>query len=202
MSTCSHVILTGKNKGQLCKNKATQSNYCGAHHKMMNKKVDRKKGSQSLHEDAIFRNPNSETKKPKRKIRYSSFLITVNSQKDFQTMTAEAKKEFKDFVDFVFSPDEIRNFLTDTTSSDVDKNIVKLTIEHHFEIGEKNGRLHMHAILNIEHTGNFRLEANNIRQVAQRILGYKIHLDVRGSGNPTKAMEQYASKNSNRVIIF
>lgn len=103
------------------------------------------------------------------------------------------KKLFKDFIEYVFSEDGIKQFLTDTVMPD-DRNIVNLKINHYFEVAPMNGKLHMHGLLSIKHVGNFGLKANWIQAVAKVALRHNVYFNAPVNGDSTKLFEQYAAK--------
>lgn len=91
-------------------------------------------------------------------------------------MSVEEKKRFKNVCEFVFSCENIHNYLEDRTSpEDVSNNIVKCKIEWHPEVGEQVHRLHVHGVIDLKHTGNFRLCNEKIRGVIEKVLGKRVH---------------------------
>ena len=60
------------------------------------------------------------------------------------------------------------------------RNIVKL--ESYFEVGDKQGRLHIHGVLKLAHTGNYQMDRAKISGVVAGVLGHKVHLNIVGSG--------------------
>jgi hypothetical protein len=195
MSTCEYIYKSGRHAGERCEIRPTNGEkMCYKHKKAAEMKSFRAHTADSLIVDPIFAAPGAtRPATPPAKHRYSNWMITINSNVSYDKMSANDKKLFKDFIDFVFSRDNIEKFLTDSTGGGA-KNIVKLGVEHYFEVAPNNGRLHMHGLLSLEHTGNFRLEFNRIREAARRILGRNIHLSAPVSGDQSKAYAQYAAK--------
>jgi len=193
---CGYVYKSGRHAGEHCEIRPTNGErFCYKHKKAAEKRSVRVHESDALGSDSVFAAPGA-TREPAKaapKRRFSNWMITINSNQDYSKMSADEKKLFKDFIDYTFDRNNIVKFLTDTTSGNHD-NIVNLMVEHYFEVGPINGRLHMHGLLSVEHTGNFRLEFNRIRDAARRILGRTIHLSAPVSGDQSKAYAQYAQK--------
>ena len=87
--------------------------------------------------------------------------------------------------------------------NDPAKNIRKLKTEFYFEVGESQGRLHVHGVVDLQHVGNYQLCVDWVRAVLEKILGGKIHFNAQGSGNAEAAWQQYMTKKqgSNEVEL-
>eukprot|EP01127_Copromyxa_protea_P013364 TRINITY_DN358_c1_g2_i5.p2 TRINITY_DN358_c1_g2~~TRINITY_DN358_c1_g2_i5.p2 ORF type:complete len:205 (+),score=28.35 TRINITY_DN358_c1_g2_i5:1103-1717(+) len=188
---CKHVGSRGKSEGVACRNRANPNfgDFCAKH-----KKVKRA----TIQSDEVF-GSGEKAAEPAEKVtpkhKHSVWLLTLNSQKDIAKMSAEQKQEFKDLGDFIFSEENIAKYLIDRNSpDDPTKNIVKLAIEHTFEFGASKGRVHMHGILNLTHTGHYSVNQAAIRQLAEKVLGYKVHFNAKGSADQDAAMRAYIQK--------
>ena len=115
----------------------------------------------------------------------------------------EEKRKFKDVCDWIFDRDTIiKHYITDSKSpEDPQGNIINVTVEHYFEVGSDQNRLHAHALLKIEHTGRLSLEANGIRAFAKGALGYNVYLSCPVSSDPVGAYENYIKKMSTERVI-
>jgi hypothetical protein len=193
--SCHHIYLSGRHKGEQCEIVPESGNYCYKHKRDAHK---RPAGAQAIAEDAVFGHAGAAP--VAKKMRYSNWYITLNSNKDISKMTAADKLRFKQFCDFVFTEDGIKRFITDSTAAD-HANIVKLEISHYFEAGDEQGRLHMHGLLAVEHTGNLRLEANRIRAAARAALGYDVYFNSPVSTDHAKAYAEYVKKQAAAVKI-
>eukprot|EP01127_Copromyxa_protea_P013360 TRINITY_DN358_c1_g1_i7.p1 TRINITY_DN358_c1_g1~~TRINITY_DN358_c1_g1_i7.p1 ORF type:complete len:205 (+),score=33.76 TRINITY_DN358_c1_g1_i7:61-615(+) len=173
--------MRGKSAGVTCRNQANHGDYCAKH---------KKKPKAALATDEVFGTEKTEkTEKPQPKVKqnHSVWMYTLNSQQAFSGMTKEQKTEFKELVKFIFDEENITEYLTDRKSpDDPSKNIVSLKSEYFFEVGDEQGRLHVHGILKITHTGNYQVNQAAVRQLAEKVLGYKPHFNINGqvSGNP------------------
>eukprot|EP01127_Copromyxa_protea_P018775 TRINITY_DN597_c0_g3_i8.p1 TRINITY_DN597_c0_g3~~TRINITY_DN597_c0_g3_i8.p1 ORF type:complete len:120 (+),score=17.82 TRINITY_DN597_c0_g3_i8:418-777(+) len=110
-------------------------------------------------------------------------------------MSVDEKREFKNLADFIFSEENVAKYLIDRNSPhDPTKNIVKLSSEHYFEVGGKQGRLHMHGVLKLTHTGHYQMNEAAIRQLAEEVLGYKVHFNAKGNSDQDAATQAYIKK--------
>lgn len=197
MANCAHTYATGKHSGKHCDIIPASGKYCYKHKKMHAKQDERKHAVDAIVNDPVFSNISTGSKK---KLRYSNWYITLNSNQVFENMTTEQKKLFKEFCDYTFSREGIQHFITDTTANDLSA-IVKLEISHYYENGGTQGRLHLHALLAVEHTGNLRLQANALRAAAKKILGYTIYFNSNVSTDHAKAYAEYIRKNNSSIKI-
>lgn len=193
-SRCEYITSTGKT----CRlNKQNGTPYCNRH-------IVRKRAQVDLAKDEVFGVPEREKPiEPKKdKISYSSFKITINSQKDFSILSTDQKKLFKTFIEFIFNNDNISMFLTDQSNRDDPmKNIINIELDHYFEVGDSQHRLHAHGFINLEHKGYYRMDVKSIRELSKEILGYTIHIDNQASGNPIRSWENYIKKKQDSNVI-
>jgi hypothetical protein len=186
MSKCQHKYIRGAQAGQECKSVSKTGDYCAKHKKKEPRDTD-------LSNDEVFA-----TKSPpaeKSKFKFSAFRFTLNSQQDYEKMSHDDKAKFKAFVEFVFSPERVANFLIDRNSpEDAKKNIVELKSEFYFEVGGTQGRLHTHGATWIKHTGYYHFDLVKVRKLAIEIFGKGIYLDVKATGDANAAWDQYIQK--------
>src|SRR4051812_41544293 len=113
----------------------------------------------SLSDDEVFRDYFEEEKKdPRNRGRKSTELfLTMNLNERLSTMTAEEKRDFKAFAETLFGPKrKILTYFTDKKSvDDPSRNILDVKIRWKPEVGPKTGKLHLHALVSIEHDGFF-----------------------------------------------
>ena len=101
-------------------------------------------------------------------------------------------------LSFIFNDEDIVKYLTDWTNpEDAKKNIKSLKIDFYLEVGEKQGRLLVHGLMELLHTGNYTLELQKIKGVISKLLGSGIYFNAVGSGDPQKAWADYMSKGNN-----
>ena len=185
---CNHKTTRGKAPGASCNRKALAGGFCSRHKK--------KSVSTDLTNDPVFKagaKPNT----PQKKFNFSSFKITINTNKDFSQMTTSDKTKFKHFMEFVFSKERIPKYLEDAKSpEDSTANIVELVSEYYFEVGEEQHRLHSHGIVKLKHTGFYKLKTEQIRQLAKKIFGDSVYLNIIAGGNSEEAWSQYMKKSS------
>ena len=159
--------------------------------------ADKKKSvSTDLTKDEVFKTgakPNT----PQKKFNFSSFKITINTNKDFSQMTATDKTKFKHFMEFVFSKEKVVKYLEDAKSpEDANTNIIDLESEFYFEVGGEQHRLHSHGMIKLKHTGFYKIKTEQIRQLAKKIFGESIYINIVASGNSEEAWSQYMKKSS------
>lgn len=192
---CSHLTKAGNP----CKNYSRgEGGYCNSHTK-------RNPESADLTKDSVFGNKSTEidiSENTVNRLKYSTFLITVNSQRDIIKLSDEEKILFKEFTEFLFSESELTDNLIDlTNTSDPRSNLKKITIDYYYEVGEKFGKLHLHAIIDITHNGIYKFDLNRMREVSHEILGYNLHINIRGSADHSAMMRAYVSKKSTSNVI-
>ena len=173
---CAHVGTRGGNADVQCKNRAVVGNYCIKH---------KKREKANLANDDVLNDkiPKEQVAAPN--TRYSVWKITLNSQKDYTKMTDADKLQFKNALSFIFNDEDIVKYLTDRTNpDDAKKNIKSLKIDFYLEVGEKQGRLHAHGLMELSHTGNYTLELQKIKGVISKLLGSGVYFNAVGSRDP------------------
>jgi hypothetical protein len=110
-------------------------------------------------------------------------------------MTTKQKHRFKILVGFIFSKDNIVQYVEDRTSpEDPQKNLEDIKSEWYFEVGNTQHRLYVHSMLKLKHNSNYRLSNKKIRGVVEKILGKKVHFNASGTSNANMAWHQYITK--------
>lgn len=201
--TCQHVFTKrSKKAGQQCSRNANYNNrkYCYQHKKKYETQED------ILNTDPVFTQESAQIpqESAKEKLKYSSFNITINSNSIYQEMSDEKKQLFKDFVEFLFSEENIDEILIDQTNKENPReNIRDFKAEKYFEVGTKQNRLHVHGAIEVEHVGFYRMDIPKINQLARRIFGKQIHMDIKAISNPEKLWRQYMLKHqeANKVEL-
>ena len=198
--SCNHTFSKGTKSGQTCKKKPRGgATYCYKHSKTTPDKSER---ANAIKDDPIFNNSKTIVTTAAPKERYSVWLGTINSQLDYSKMTDKQKRDFKDFSDYLLNRDNLIRYLTDAKSpDDVNQNVRELSVEHYFEVGGSQNRLHLHFQLAITHTGHFSLECNKIREIAKKILGYNIYLNAPVQSDPVRAYAAYIKKMQDSSVV-
>ncbi len=62
------------------------------------------------------------------------------------------------------------------------------------EIGPQQGKLHLHALVAITHTGFYTFKANELRSLATETFGHNIYLSCPVSSNERVKWESYLQK--------
>jgi hypothetical protein len=189
MEKCAHQFGKGKRAGTQCRNAANHGKYCKRHQK--GESID-------LANDEVFGNggAKAEPKPAGPKHKFSAFMITINCQKDPAKMSTDEKKRFKHMMEYLFAEENLPRFLKDRTNpADSGANIIKLASEYHAEVGGTQHRLHVHGIIKVEHLGNYILDLEKMRAFAQKVLGYKPHINVIPMADTDAAWAAYMRKN-------
>ncbi len=193
---CSHILTTGKNKGIQCsKNASKGKEKCYLHSKKTSKKEI------NLQDDPIFKEePKQDKPKPPKTSKYSIYHMTINSNKDYTKMSDAEKIKFKQYAEYLFKGENILKFVKDLAHPDQPA-IEKTKINYYFEVGDKLHRLHLHALVKIKHNGYMKMEANLLREMSKKMLGYVVHINCPVSSNSEKAWERYISKKENSNVV-
>ena len=108
--------------------------------------------------------------------KYSNFLITINSNQSSDDYKAKLKDAFDIFYDSI---NEFLLYLEDGASWSDIKNV---SGEGVLEVGSKLGKIHLHALVCINHNTKIRLDFEQIRLFFGDLLGCGpsgFHLDVK-----------------------
>lgn len=192
---CTHILEKGKNKGSRCgKNASPGKEKCYIHSKpTKDREID-------LSNDPIF-SQKQEQKPKKDNSKYSIYHITINTNKNYNTMTPEQKEDFKAYSVYLFGEKGFLKYIKDLTNPESLNNILKTKMEYYFEVGSKLHRLHLHAIVKIKHIGYMKFMANELRENSKNMLGYPIHLNSPVSNDAIKSWEKYIQKKQNSNVI-
>lgn len=130
--------------------------------------------------------------------KHSLFLITINSQIDYDKTTEDQRTSFKKIAKYVFS-NNIHKYITFIDENH--KDIYKIDSQYRFEIAPTNGRLHLHGIIKISHNSKIKLNLVDLRALLNRAWGQPVHLDVKGSNDNAKMMEAYVNKGKEAKVV-
>ena len=134
----------------------------------------KKAKTELLKQDPIFNQQVAE-EEPASNQKSSVWKFTVNSNTIYEDMTKGEKTRFKTFMDTVFTPVKIMEFLVDSECpEDPTEDLESIEVDSYFEVGSK-GFLHAHGIIRMIHHGYYTLQLNNIRKYGELKLGKKIH---------------------------
>jgi len=200
MKRCSHIFWRGKERGQQC-SRMTKGQKCHKHKGCQDDSVAANEKVAKLQSDEVFGSNNEDQAIPKGKLKSSIYLITINSNKTLESMSSAEKKQFKDFVEFVFSQDNLKdNYIVDNHGLDVNGIIESFELESHFEVSPKTNRIHCHIYINIQHRGHISFRIDDIRALAAKIFPDKIYISFSVSSDPTIAMKNYTRKMSGQSV--
>lgn len=193
--SCKHIIEKGPKKNSICGKKPRDGgDRCYRH------KAKPEKEKVNLADDPVFKDEKVVAKVPK--TRSSNWAFTINSNQPFEKMTSDEKRNFKKFIEFIFTRENFVRYLHDQNSpDDSNKNIVEFTCDYEFEAGDVKRMLHAHALIRILHSGFYNLRLNDIRALAFKIFKKNVHIYAPNIRDPTAAWGEYLAKTRNRVEI-
>ena len=180
---CKHIFARGRNEGKPCPSKGLHNGYCVKHKKaVVPQEVI----------DAVGAPP----AEPKRKAKFSAWKWTINSNTPATKASPARVGVFKDLIAFIFAPDNVVEYLRDSTNADAQANIIELASAFHFEIAPTTHAVHAHGVVKLEHSGFYRLALKEIRAIMAAVWGKNVHFDVHAEGNAERAWDQYMVKNA------
>lgn len=122
-------------------------------------------------------------------------MITLNLNEKFSNMTTEQRKNFKQFAVDLFDKKQILNYFKDRENpSNPLANIQNVEIKWKPEVGPQQGKLHLHALVAITHTGFYTFKANALRSLATETFGHNVYLSCPVSSNERVKWESYLQK--------
>lgn len=132
----------------------------------------------------------------KGKLKKSSFMITINTEKAKNKVDEAFEKKFQAFNDFLFKGDRILKYLhcKQCNKGNCVGNagcIQDVRLLTKLEYGGKVHRLHSHCSLWVIHTGSVQVDIDKVKKLAYRFFGYKLWIKVRGSPDIAYSREVY-----------
>lgn len=152
----------------------------------------------SLRDDDVFgsyyeQEFKKEKKRPKR--RSTEIFLTLNLNERLVTMNSDQKTKFKEFGVALFDHRKILDyFKSKTNPTDPLRDMDEVKISWKPEVGPKTGKLHIHALISIEHHGFLTFQPNELRDDAKEYFGHAIYLNSPVSSNERTKWENYISK--------
>ncbi len=152
----------------------------------------------AIQDDEVFREyfPDEKEKK-KKKGRSTDMYMTLNLNEAYATMTIERKQLFKRFMVDLFDKRKILSYFHDKDDpTNPLANMDDVQIEYKPEVAPKTGRLHLHALVAIQHHGFYTFQANELRAEAKRVFGHNVYLSCPISSNEKIKWSNYLQKGS------
>lgn len=201
MQRCDYRYYRGKNRGQQCEIQ-TRAGRCHKHRKCIETAASEAEKGTKLQNDEVFGNSNvAPDIQPKGKVKSSIYLVTVNTNKTLESLSASEKKQFKDFIGFIFDKQNlIDNYIIDNYGQAMADILESIEVEYHFEISPQNNRLHCHAYVAVEHYGHIRLNIDDMRALAKKIFPTNIYINATATSDKTVAMKNYTRKNNGEPV--
>ena len=109
---------------------------------------------------------------PKKRLNFSSFLLTINQNKSFDKGDVKnlrkASKKLRNFIDNVLNEGNLKNIIKINKKEDKEKNLKEIirdiNIYKALEYGDQKQKLHAHIYFIINHYSNIRLDNERIRK--------------------------------------
>jgi hypothetical protein len=139
-------------------------------------------------------------KKPIKRIRYSIFFITWNSNQyvadtadpKFVEMEAAAEKYFEGFIDHIADYIKIKNKAGD---KDTIEKIKSINTDCAFEIGSEQRCFHAHMYVRVDHYTQLQLDIDRMRKEIVFELGGG-YINVVASADTTRSITDYIHKHN------
>ena len=119
------------------------------------------------------------------RVKYSNFLLTVNTNQPIQPASAEYEpyvRRFKGVLNRVLGGENILRYLTYKEAGGSPDKIFSINCETTIEAGgARNPSVHAHSVVQIKHHTLLHLDQMKMRHVIQRAMATpgKVHLNVR-----------------------
>lgn len=138
------------------------------------------------------------TKKDYKRIRYSIFFLTWNSNKSFADLNDPAFKELEAkaerYFERMLADNTIGDYITILKEGDTAEKIKHIEVDASFEIGGDKRMFHEHTYIRVDHYTSVKLDIDRIRkEVAKEILEGS-YINVVASNDTTRAMKDYIHK--------
>jgi hypothetical protein len=89
----------------------------------------------------------------------------------------------------------IDKYLKDRTlPDDPRKSLAEVKSEYYYEVGNAQHQVHVHSVIKLQHTRNYRLSNEKIKGVVEKIFSKKVHFNVTESVEIELVWVQYMQK--------
>lgn len=195
---CQYIFKQGKKEGKQCTTngnyKVGKKHYCCRH---MNS-INNMKKAKNISARGFDTKQVKAQQKNEEKGTWSMFFITINSNKNIENMDDIDKNKFKRFINWLYDDAKILDMVTclkDKNKDDCKDLINNYEIENYFEVSPKSGnKLHNHSIVRLKHNSMLQIDQELLRSMAKDILGTKMYINIKGSRDNHKIMQDYIKK--------
>lgn len=148
----------------------------------------------SLQQDEVFQDLYEKKARPKKK-RSTDMMVTMNLNEKFSNMSQEQKQKFKDFAVNLFDHKKILDYFENKGSPENPlRDMDWVEVKWKPEVGPVSGKLHLHALVAIEHHGFLTFKANKLREDAKKLFGHNVYLNCPVSSNERVRWYNYLTK--------
>lgn len=177
---CNYEMTRGMRQGQLCGKGCANREYCARHRKMLERRPQR--AIKAEEDKAQFLGYEQEPMTTQDKIKKSVFAITINSQKNVERMTPILREKFLNILNHLFTQDNILDFVDCREGFPCLRNspecLVQMTADYKIEVGEQYGKIHAHALVEIDHRSVIQVNLRALKSLFREYMGYSLHVNV------------------------
>lgn len=163
-------------------------------------------------DDEIFGRIYYPPPKERVKTKYSSFILTINTNRMLKKLKRQEKIEFLKLTQMIGKESNIRYLLLDyETRSNFDSggnpledssvNLKKIEVIglspgdiSNLEMGRAQDRVHIHMAIILKHTGFYKLDIKTIKRMAEKELSFDVIVNVKAGGSDAKQIRDYVLK--------
>lgn len=168
--------------------------------------------------EPTLRNNPVPTLRSKSKKLFSTFIITMNTNKSWYSLSKQQFNKYKHFFNTLLEPNTIKHHLlfqqhrrgsaspmlnnsTTRTRRIPQSHIVEFTSHLKTEVGEKLSRFHLHLTINLvllkdELWSLPKFNGSLVRELYFEEFGEKLHLNIRAVRNQALTMKYYVNKSN------
>ena len=136
-----------------------------------------------------------------RKLSYSNYLLTINTQKAFYTGDEPEfeplKQQLTDAINAIAGDGETLfkyvEFKTEDSWEENVQAIENVNVQSSIEIGEAQNRLHAHVLVSFRHRTRMKLDYKGINKTVKEVLPNS-HVYANWFPNSTQILEEYINK--------
>ena len=182
-NTCTFTLIRGLRKGQHCgRRNVKDKNGCKAH---CDKEQSATQIETAKKESAYtpIDNPNLENE-----LILSSFLITLNSEQNYDDMSPDYQTSFVRFVQYLFRGDQkIRKFLVN--KGDV-QGVNDFKVDYIWRTSGVHHNVYVLALVTFNHHSNFCFDCDAIKELA-KMFEFKISIKIKGPCDPDRQQQDF-----------
>jgi len=179
---CEFILTAGKRKGQECSAGCGTRQFCGRHVKMIAKRESGSAKTKADQDLETFIGTQTPVDIGEDRIRKSVFALTINSNKNIKRLSPEDQEKLKQIMDHLFTNDNIIDFIECRPGAPCFRENPELIVEKRwqfkFEVGSKYGKIHAHALIEIDHRTIITMDITGLKDLFREFFGWNFHINV------------------------